>query len=269
MKVLLLVIISLNLAFYFFTNLDKTSEEKLPHTEKDIPPITILNSGSADKGILITPDLHREMQAKPVSAKAETIIPQKVPSSDAKAQASNNAVTPQRKETVATLGNSNSLGLSGANSCVALGPFVDKDDAHELNEKLIEMNVDSELKSIREKEQFWVYIEGKTLKASLENVTAVLKQKDIRYKITKDAAGQDLVDFGWYKTEVSATQRLKQLRALGYMPRMNIKGSKGEQIWVNYTLPRGKKLSEQAKKVIYETRKEIFLQQKSCASSRG
>jgi len=265
MKALLLAIIGLNLAFYLATNLNKSVEDDLSETDANIPALSILDPEGSAK-LLNSTNLNSSDNSKSNNSKVqkEQLVRN---AAAAKKAAKKKAAAKQasKKLTVASL---QPVG-NGRNLCIALGPFVDKDDAHELNEKLIALNIDSELKSIREKERFRVYLQAKTVNESPTEIVSAIRKKGLKYKLLQNSNKKFVVDFGWYKTSFSATKRMKQLRLMGFTPKFEVKGAKGEQIWVNYSLPRGKKLPATARSVIKATKQEVFFQQKNCTVTRG
>ncbi len=261
MKALLLMIVGVNLAFYLATNVNKVDDD-LTETDKNFPGISILNPNGSVDDILSPP--------KKANTRTNTTRKESKPQTESrvvKAPPSKPNFVPKKKLQVAIAAPANTGAANG--SCVALGPFVDKDDAHELNEKLIALNVESELKSFREKEKFLVYLQARTVAESPDETLKVLKRKGIRYKLSNSQSQKFKVDFGWYKSSRSATTRMKQLRHMGFAPKIDVKGSKGEQIWVNYSMPRGKKLPKRARSIIKETREEVFLQRKNCTKQTG
>ena len=276
MKALLLAIVGLNLALYLAQNLESSDKSELARKDQNIPELTILKQDGTINRALLQPNSSKSNdQASPAVRKRSS---QKAPAkrqplanASAKSAPRSTSRMPEQRPhmTRAKPSLAYAQQAGGKPTCISLGPFVDKDDAHELNEKLIALNVDSELKSIRERERFWVYLQGEKVSDSPRTIIAALKKKGLRYNLIQKPRKKYIIDFGWFKSSQSATHRMKQLRELGYTPKFEVKGSKGEQIWVNYSLPRGKKLPKRAKSLIYQTRKDVFLQQKNCSYHQG
>ena len=178
-----------------------------------------------------------------------------------------------RPQQVASLGNTaintnpkpQANAKRGKAQCYTIGPFIDKSDAFALNTQLEMLDVQSIMRTVHEKEQFWVYLQGRTISARHDRMAGILRRNGIKdFKFVTKRGKRYVLSVGWFDKHSVATKRYKKLASLGLTPKLEVKGSSGEQVWVNYMLPGGKQLPAAARKAVSEARKESFLQLRRC-----
>jgi len=146
--------------------------------------------------------------------------------------------------------------------CFTMGPFIDRDDAFALHHKLDNLDVQSVMRTVKEKEQFWVYLQDKR---NTTQTVSDLRKKGIKsYKVITRQGKRDVVSLGRYDRHSLATRKYKKLASLGFTPKLVVQGSPGEQVWVDYLLRKGTSLSRKAKKAIKVALTESYFHVQPC-----
>ncbi len=287
MKRILFIVIALNFVFFLFASMKGPSQRVLPDTDAQVPKLIILglDKPSEASAVKTTRSKHRSNTerhsrkpgrrlAHEKSAKKKT--PQKKPQKIARRDS--NWLLPDKPGPVTAIDALDKdsplkrqpdldkpLRSKGKPQCVTLGPFIDKDDAFELNNELKNLKVQSVIRRVTEQERFWIYVQGKNASEKPRKVLRTLKQNGIRdYQLIASKGKKYIISLGWFDKETPAAHRMKKLAELGIDAKLQVKGAKGEQIWVDYLLPRGKKLPQAAQNIITRTKKESFLKQQTC-----
>ncbi len=289
MKRILFVVIALNLVFFLFASMKGPSQQVLPETDGQVPKLIILGLDKPSKPVSSTKTSKHRRNTRRHGSRTEPRLVQRKPAKQKKAsrkkpekvaRSEQKWLLPSKSEPVAAieaLGKDSSekrqadidkaLRPKGKPQCVTLGPFIDKDDAFELNNELKGLKVQSIIRRVTEQERFWIYVQGKSATEKPKKVLRTLRQNGIRdYQLIASKGKKYIISLGWFDKETPAAHRMKKLAELGIDAKLQVKGAKGEQIWVDYLLPRGKKLPQAAQNIITRTKKESFLKQQTCGS---
>ncbi|VAW82035.1 hypothetical protein MNBD_GAMMA12-597 [hydrothermal vent metagenome] len=284
MRSILLLILSANVVFYFTASLSDTGDRKrLPMTETNISLLCFVGdkpSKECNTGDNM-PTTSLNKTQKKISADLGTIASR--PAKRIRTRSDGNTgqtLISSKPQQVASLGNPsiNTKITTPINPqprrkprpiikkvkmrCRALGPFIDRADALSLNSQLKSLKVRSVVRTVKERERFWVYLQDDR---SPSKTVSALRRKGVRtYKIVARKGHRNVVSIGWFNNHSSATNRYKKLASLGFMPKLVVKGSPGKQVWVNYSLPVGKRLSSAARKVVKQAKEESYFQTQRC-----
>lgn len=146
--------------------------------------------------------------------------------------------------------------------CFSMGPFIDRDDAFALHHRLDNLDVQSVMRTVKEKEQFWVYLQDR--RSTTQTVSDLRKKGITSYKVITRKGKRDVVSLGRFDRHSRATRRYKKLASLGFTPKLVVQGSPGEQVWVDYLLRKGTSLSRKAKKAIKLAHAESYFHVQPC-----
>jgi hypothetical protein len=266
MKILLLALLALNIMFFFVSQHLRSERGVTPKTvsktDKGIPELRILRPGDSVFSVPTGAKSVGQISSRSPAAKKPVSAKKPAPRIAAPAKDKTPAASKDTKLSAYTKPGSQFKTLNL--QCVTLGPFIDKDDAYDLNEQLQVMDVRTKLRSEQKREEFWVYLKGKSVNDSPRTVVAMLKRNRIRHKLTKKRKRGYVISLGVFRNQEGASRRLKELTQLGLRPKLKVSGSKDKQIWVDYYLPRGKKLPKNAAKLINESKSENYLKQRAC-----
>jgi len=280
MKSILLLVMAANLGFYFLASGGGSSANaSLAKTDNNVPVIC-LSSDEKLKDCNFKAAVQEGLEAYARNKGRPTIAKVTRPAKDIKTRSNstNTAAANARvkNQQVASLGNTGirpeitapinlpkpATGIKSRVQCFTMGPFIDRDDATTLNAQLENLDVQSVVRTVKEKEQFWVYLQD--YRDTSRTVAALQEKGIIGYKVITQKGKRDVVSIGWFNNHSKATTKYKQLASLGFTPKLIVKGSPGEQIWIDYLLPKGKRLSSNARKVIKRAHSESYFQVRRC-----
>ncbi len=284
MRSILLLVLSANVVFYFTASLSDTGDQtRLPMTKTNISLLCFVGD-KPSKGCNTSdnmPTTGIDESQKKISVDLGTVASR--PAKRIRTRSDGNqgqTLISSKPQQVASLGNPsiNTKITTPINPeprrrprpaqkkvkmrCRALGPFIDRADALSLNSQLKSLKVRSVVRTIKERERFWVYLQDDR---SPSNIVSELRKKGVRtYKVVGRKGHRNVVSIGWFNNHTSATNRYKKLASLGFTPKLVVKGSPGKQVWVNYSLPVGKRLSRAARKVVKQAKEESYFQTQHC-----
>ncbi len=265
MKILLFTLLTLNLlSFFVYSKWQEPGHIDRPVTDED--PVT----GKFIKKLII-PELDKANGNRSISSNHESVS-DKMLGTAAGNQKPVQVVSIDKPNIVAEepvakkiLGYVKDSSRRSKHKCVKLGPFVDKDDAFELNTQLTSLRIQSVLQSAQEQQKFWIFLQAKSKNQKPTALIRKLKSKGVKnFELITRRKKKFVISLGWYEKPDAASSRLEKLTGLGFSPMLEEKGSTGEMFWIEYEVPRGKKLSNDARSVIKKSRKESRFKSNSC-----
>jgi cell division protein FtsN len=105
-----------------------------------------------------------------------------------------------------------------APACYTLGPFADQEQRTQIRQSLA-----SQLQRVHERDELpepnrqWVYLGPYASSAAAEEQVTALKAKGVEDMfVVKQGANKNTISLGLFKEKTSVTERVKELKALGY-----------------------------------------------------
>ncbi len=286
MKSILLLVLAVNFGFFFIASEgDSGGQVRLPITDTNVSLLCFAGdkpSANCNLSGIDKPAKSPKNNNRKVSANIRTVASRPAKRVITRSTAKSMSMRASRKpQQVASLGNPsintrittpinstpfassiNTASKKGKVQCYTMGPFIDKADAFSLNSQLVALKVQSVIRTLKEKEQFWVYLQDNR---ATKRIASVLRSKGFTsFKIVSRKGQRDVVSLGWFNNHSSATKKYKKLASLGFTPKLVVKGSPGEQVWVDYLLPSGKRLSRSARKAIKQAKNESWFRIQRC-----
>ena len=272
MKSLLFAVMGLNILFYLTSNLDHRDTKPLPLKDDDVPQLLNLvnledlrspTNSEPKKG-------ETKTSSQPVSAEKKTAFEKSKPKDDITEKKSPEIVATASPAALASTTGSAPWRVASTQECVSLGPFSDLKEARDLNGQLVDKSVPTQLRKVREQQKFHIYLRQEARSESSESLVRRLKAKGlVDHRLITRTKEQYVISLGWYEHEDAASFRLKQITDLGFRPRLELHGSKGEQFWLDYLVPRGKKLPTDIDTLIVRSREENFIKSVACNSAQA
>lgn len=280
MKSILLLVLAVNFVFFFIASEgDSGGQVRLPITDTNVSLLCFAGDKPSAKCNL--PGINQPARSpknnnRKVSVNLRTVATRPAKRVITRSTAKSISIRASRKpQQVASLGKpsitprittpvnpSRPTRSKGNVQCFTMGPFIDKSDAFNLNSQLVALKVQSVIRTLKEKEQFWVYLQDNR---DTKRIASVLRGKGFTsFKIVARKGQRDVVSLGWFNNHSSATKKYKKLASLGFTPKLVVKGSPGEQVWVDYLLPSGKRLSRAARKAIKQAKNESWFRIQRC-----
>jgi len=120
--------------------------------------------------------------------------------------------------------------------CIALGPFMKKRNTKATITDLNAMGLASKIRRANQtqNQRFWVYLPAYPSRQEAIDEAEKLASQDISdYFIISDGRRDNAISLGIYNTKLDANQRTKEIRTLGYNPKVDAFHGKVSIFWID------------------------------------
>jgi cell division septation protein DedD len=120
--------------------------------------------------------------------------------------------------------------------CITLGPFMKKQNTKTTLTDLNAMGLPSEIRSANQtqNQRFWVYLPAYPSRQEAIDKAEKLASQDVSdYFIISDGRRDNAISLGIYNNKSDANQRVKEIRTLGYNPKVDALRDRMRVFWID------------------------------------
>ncbi len=227
MRALILFLILVNLAFYYWVN-HYDSGHRVPDQPQSVAgykPIQLLSERTANDG-------SSESQVEK-TARTPQALPSQTSAADAK--------------------------------CYSLGPFAKEQKSDEIYEKLFTAGIQARQRQVNERrpKSYWVYLEARESQQEAEETVEFLSKNNItEYYIWLTPPQKYAVSLGLFKKLSTAREKMADIKALGLEPKMEVRFDEITEYWVDFDQENRRPQPEIIEQMLIENDRMLILETK-------